>query len=182
MVDLILRFRRPVLGIGRRQLMHRLIAALKNSEVCYHGIPVVFRKGGRIVPAMPDKITAALHQHKALPGALDRCRHRGGPFLRHLRQILLQLRPRIAKLRAEMDALHQDRLLLAMIEARKPQDAAFIYAGLIPVKLNRKALLYPAEGRHVAVLYDPVGMQGFTGFYDKRRFQRERFNLFKLFV
>lgn len=127
---------------------------------------------------MPDKFTAALYQHEALSGTFDRCRHRGGPFIRHLWQILLQLRLRIAKLRAEMDTLHQDRLLLAMIEARKPKDAAFVYAGLIPVKLNREALLHPTEGRHVTVLYEPVGMQGFPGFHDKRRFQRKRFNLF----
>ena len=50
------------------------------------------------------------------------------------------------------------------------------------MEVCRKALLHSAESRHIAALNEPVGMQGFPGFYDKRRFQRKRFNLSELLV
>ena len=69
-----------------------------------------------------------------------------------------------------------------MIEARQAQHPAFIDAGFIPMKLGHEAFLYPAESGHVAALYEPVSMQGFPGFHNERRRERERFNLFKLLV
>ena len=81
-----------------------------------------------------------------------------------------------------MNTLHHDRLLFAMVEARQTEDAALIDAGFVPVKLRCKALLYPAEGCHVAVLDEPVGMQGFAGFYNERRLQRKRLDLPELLL
>ena len=162
--------------------MDRPVAAFKNGEVRNHAIPVMLGERRRIVPTMAHEGAAPQHQRKAQPRTLDRSYAGWGRGFLHLRQILFQLGLRIAKLRAEMDTLHHDRLLLAMVKAGQAQDAAFIDAGSIPMEMCREALLHPAEGRHVAVLHEPVSVQGFPGFHNERRFQRKRLDLFELFL
>ena len=182
MLDFLLRFCCPVPRIKGGQFMDGPLAALKNRQIGNHGVPVMFREDGPIVPAMPDEVTAFQDQRKALLRPFGRWPGRRGGFLGNLRQVLFQLGLRIAKLRVKMDTLHHDRLLLAMVEARQTKHPAFIDAGSVPMKLSHEALLYPAEGCHVPILDKPVSMQGFPGFHNERGFQRERFNLFKLLV
>ena len=158
------------------------VAALKNSEVRNHAVPIMLGERRRVIPAMAHEGTAPQHQRKAQPRTLHRSHAGWGRSFLHLRQILLQLGLRIAKLRAEMDTLHSHRLRLAMIKARQAQDAALIDAGSIPMEMCREALLHSAEGRHVAVLHEPVSVQGFPGFHNERRFQRKRLDLFELLL
>ena len=123
------------------------LAALKNRQIGNHGVPIMFREGGPIVTAMPDEVAAFQDQREALLRSLGRWPGRRGGFLGNLRQVLFQLGLRIAKFRVKMDTLHQDRLLLAMVEARQAKHPAFIDAGSVPMKLSHEALLHPAKSR-----------------------------------
>lgn len=145
------------------------LAALKYGEIRDHAVPVMLGKGCRILPAVSHKGATLQHQRKPLPRPFQVCHRRRGRLIFHLGKMGRKLLLRIPKLRAEMNTLHHDRLLFAMVKARQAQDAAFVYAGLIPAKMGRKPFLYPAESSHVAVLYEPVGMQGLPRLYNERR-------------
>ena len=162
--------------------MNRPLPALEYRKVRDHGIPVMLRERCRLLPAVPQERAPPKHQRKPLPRPFGRDYAWRSRLILHPRQVPLQFLLRIPKLRAKMNTLHHHRLLLAVIEARKPQHPALIDAGLVPAELRRQPLLHPPELLHPRVPHEPVGMQGFAGLHNERGLQRERFNLIQLFV
>ena len=162
--------------------MNRPLPALEYRKVRDHGIPVMLRERRRIFPAVLQERAPPKHQRKSLPRPFCRDYAQRRWLVPHPRQVPLQFLLRVPKLRTEMDALHHHRLLLAVIEARKPQHPALVDAGLVPAELRRQPLLHPPEVLHLRIPHKPVGMQGFAGLHNERGLQRERFNLIQLFV
>ena len=162
--------------------MHCLLAALKNGKVRNHSIPVMLGEYRRMLPAMRQKSAAPKDKGQPLPSSPLAPGPGYTGLIRHLGKIPLQFLLGIPKLRVKMNTFHHDQLLLAMIETRQAQHPALIDAGLIPMELCRQPPLYPAEGVHPSILYEPVGMQGFPGFHHQRRFQRKSHDLLPLLL
>ena len=58
------------------------LAALKNRQIGNHAVPIMFREGGPIVPAMLDEVAAFQDQREALLRSLGRWPGRRGGFPR----------------------------------------------------------------------------------------------------
>ena len=154
--------------------MNQRRSAVKGSKVRNHGIPVMLGKARRIIPAMLQKIAGAHDnvQSLALAGLLL---YR---LLIHLRQCIGQLILCVFPFRVKADALHADRLFLAVIEPRKAHDAGFVDTDRIAVKLLHQLLLDRAKTLHPCrTVHKVVDVQGFSGLYHHRRRQRECVNL-----
>ena len=169
MVDFLLRFVFAVTGITGGQAVDQVDATLKRRQVGDHGVPVMLGERGGMLLAVPDEI--ALMQYDIQPGL-------GALFPLHGRIIdrrhgFADLRLGVPALRMEENALHHDRILLAVVKARKPHDAGFIDAHGIAVKMLHQLLLDIAEQGDVPVPYKPVGVQGLPGLNDHAGRQRE---------
>ncbi len=95
--------------------MNDAIASFEHRKIRDHRIPVVLGEGLGIVLTVLRKKTPLDHQSQSLASAL-RCGCFDHRIVRHLGQHCFQFGLCVAQLRIEFDALHHNRIALAVIK------------------------------------------------------------------
>lgn len=184
MVDLRLCNLEIILRVRLRQLVDHGLAALENRQIGDHGVPVRLRQGFGVALAVLDKRAAPAHQHQPFLGAALPDGERSGwnlAFIGKLRKNGLELPLRIAQLRIEFDAFHEDGLFLAVEVSRQTENPAFVYASRVRAEISDEPFLDGPEALDLGVLHQPVAVERLPGLDDQRRLQRKGPYPFQLF-